>query len=268
MLATEITVCAHCTLTTAFQSFRHALAPALNRAFPCIHGPWTGSRVLDSEDRVCQCCSAHVLTAWSEAWAERVDTRGLKQHGAQGRLQAFASCTRVTASARHRGRGGAFELNLLGPQHAAAPNVPSRANLRSCGNVRRRRGRGGSGRATSSAGEIASIDAFFRRQELLGLTAVRPYGRFQSRASCSEEPSSALMARFARDRGRLRSRRKRRVNPRSYFDADPGQSGPLSQRRAPVGDSVPHGAAVERRSAQRPNFYAPFLATVYTRGQF
>ena len=159
-------------------------------------------------------------------------------------------------------------LNLSGPQHAAAPNVPSRANLRSCGNVRRRRGAGGSGRATSSAGEIASIDAFFRRQELLGLTAVRPYGRFQSRASCSEEPSSALMARFARDRGRLRSRRKRRVNPRSYFDADPGQSGPLSQRRAPVGDSVPHGAAVERRSAQRPNFYAPFLATVYTRGQF
>ena len=109
MLATEITVCAHCTLTTAFQSFRHALAPALNRAFPCLHGPWTGSRVLDSEDRVCQCCSAHVLTAWSEAWAERVDTRGLKQHGAQGRLQAFASCTRVTASARHRGCGGAFE---------------------------------------------------------------------------------------------------------------------------------------------------------------
>ena len=92
-----------------FQSFRHALAPALNRAFPCLHGPWTGSRVLGSEDRVCQCCSAHVLTAWSEAWAERVDTRGLKQHGAQGRLQAFASCTRVTASARHRGRGGAFE---------------------------------------------------------------------------------------------------------------------------------------------------------------
>ena len=87
-----------------FQSFRHALAPALNRAFPCLHGPWTGSRVLDSEDRVCQCCSAHVLTAWSEAWAERVDTRGLKQHGAQGRLQAFASCTRVTASARHRAR--------------------------------------------------------------------------------------------------------------------------------------------------------------------
>ena len=92
-----------------FQSFRHALAPALNRAFPCLHGPWTGSRVLDSEDRVCQCCSAHVLTAWSEAWAERVDTRGLKQHGAQGRLQAFASCTRVAASARHRGRGGTFE---------------------------------------------------------------------------------------------------------------------------------------------------------------
>ena len=152
-------------------------------------------------------------------------------------------------------------LNLSGPQHAAAPNVPSRANLRSCGNVRRRRGRGGSGRATSSAGEIASIDAFFRRQELLGLTAVRPYGRFQSRASCSEEPSSALMARFARDRGRLRSRRKRRVNPRSYFDADPGQSGPLSQRRAPVGDSVPHGAAVERRSAQRPNFYAPAMSS-------
>ena len=58
-----------------FQSFRHALAPALNRAFPCLHGPWTGSRVLDSEHRVCQCCSAHVLTAWSEAWAERVDTR-------------------------------------------------------------------------------------------------------------------------------------------------------------------------------------------------
>ena len=66
-----------------FQSFRHALAPALNRAFPCLHGPWTGSRVLDSEDRVCQCCSAHVLTAWSEAWAERVDTGGPKQHGAQ-----------------------------------------------------------------------------------------------------------------------------------------------------------------------------------------
>ena len=158
-------------------------------------------------------------------------------------------------------------LNLSGPQHAAAPNVPSRANLRSCGNVRRREGGGGSGRATSSAGEVASIDAFFRRQELLGLTAVRPYGRFQSRASCSEEPSSALMARFARDRGRLRSRRKRRVNPRSYFDADPGQSGPLSHRRSPVGDSVPHGAAVERR-LHSVNFYAPFLATVYTRGQF
>ena len=29
-------------------------------------------------------------------------------------------------------------LNLSGPQHAAAPNVPSRANLRSCGDVRRR----------------------------------------------------------------------------------------------------------------------------------
>ena len=127
-------------------------------------------------------------------------------------------------------------MNFSGPQHAAAPNVPSRANLRSCGDVR-----GGSGRATSSAGEIASIDAFFRRQELLGLTAVRPYGRFQSRASCSEEPSSALPARCARDRGRLRPRRKRRVNPRSYFDADPGQSGPLSHRRAPVGGSVPHG---------------------------
>ena len=56
-----------------------------------------------------------------------------------------------------------------------------------------------------------------------------------------------MMARFARDRGRLRSRRKRRVNPRSYFDADPGQSGPLSHRRSPVGDSMPHGAAVERR---------------------
>ena len=75
---------------------------------------------------------------------------------------------------------------------------------------------------------------------------LRPYGRFQSRASCSEEPSSALPARCARDRGRIRPRRKRRVNPRSYFDADPGQSGPSSQRRAPVGDSVPHGAAVER----------------------
>ena len=68
-------------------------------------------------------------------------------------------------------------LNLLGPQHAAAPNVPSRANLPSCGDVRRRRGGRGSGRAASSAGEVASIDAFFRRRELLGLTAVRPYGR-------------------------------------------------------------------------------------------
>ena len=27
-----------------------------------------------------------MLTAWSEAWAERVDTRGLEQHGAQGRV--------------------------------------------------------------------------------------------------------------------------------------------------------------------------------------
>ena len=34
-------------------------------------------------------------------------------------------------------------LNLSGSQHAAAPNVPSRANLRSCGDVRRRRGGGG-----------------------------------------------------------------------------------------------------------------------------
>ena len=152
----------------------------------------------------------------------------------KGRLQAFGSCTRVNACARHRGRGGAFE---------------------SVGSAARR---------STKCSRVRICEA----AALLGLTAVRPYGRFQSRASCSEEPSSALMARFARDRGRLRSRRKRRVNPRSYFDADPGQSGPLSQRRAPVGDSVPHGAAVERRSAQRPNFYAPFLATVYTRGQF
>ena len=78
---------------------------------------------------------------------------------------------------------------------------------------------------------------------------LRPYGRtavFRAgRRARRNRPSSALPARFARDRGRLRPRRKRRVNPRSYFDADPGQSGPLSHRRSPVGDSVPHGAAVE-----------------------
>ena len=63
---------------------------------------------------------------------------------------------------------------------------------------------------------------------LLGLTAVRLYGRFQSMASCSEESSSALMARCTRDRGRLCPRRKRRINPRSYFDVDPGQRSMIS----------------------------------------
>ena len=92
-----------------FQSFRHALAPALNRAFACLHGPWTGSCVLDTEGSVCQYCSAHVLTAWSEGWAGRVDTRGLKQHVAKVAYKAFGSCTRVNACARHRGRGGAYE---------------------------------------------------------------------------------------------------------------------------------------------------------------
>ena len=45
----------------------------------------------------------------------------------------------------------------------------------------------------------------------------------------------------------------------------PGSERPIISTTSPRG-SVPHGAEVERRSAQRPNFDAPFLATVYTRG--
>ena len=35
------------------QSFRHALAPALNRAFACLHGPWKGSCVLAARKVKC-----------------------------------------------------------------------------------------------------------------------------------------------------------------------------------------------------------------------
>ena len=154
-----------------FQSFRHALAPALNRAFPCLHGPWTGSRVLGSEDRVCQCCSAHVLTAWSEAWAERVDTRGLKQHGAQGRLQAFASCTRVTASARHRGRGGAFE------SVGSAARSSTKCSL-ACESAKLRR-REKEGGGVRQALRVNSVDRRFLSSpgvaRSYGRTAVRPF---------------------------------------------------------------------------------------------
>ena len=106
-----------------FQSFRHALAPALNRAFACLHGPWTGSCVLDSEGSVCQYCSAHVLTAWSEGWAGRVDTRGLKQHVAK---VAYKPLGRARASTHVPGiEVVVVHMSLSSRQHAGAPNVPA-----------------------------------------------------------------------------------------------------------------------------------------------
>ena len=79
--------------------------------------------MLDSEGSVCQNCLAHVLTAWSEALAERVDTRGLKQHVAK---VAYKPLHRARASTHVPGiEVVVAHMHLSGRQDAGAPNVPA-----------------------------------------------------------------------------------------------------------------------------------------------
>ena len=136
-------------------------------------------------------------------------------------------------------------LNLLGWQHAGTSYVPLRANLRSCNNIQlnRRDDIWNEGRALCGK----TLEGEQCRSTLCSSPGgARSYGRA---AGLQGVVLGGIMVRLdgtSPERSRTIPPVLEAVCPQSYFEADPGQSGPSSQQRAAVSDSVSHGCHSRR----------------------